>query len=118
VTYRDVTAPSEVYRPPLPATGNKLEFSVTLGPLPDTPSTCNVLIEVASSTNTSVSESVVSVNGKPCEILSNSEMDGNRVMIYDVPKSSLTPARSQQIEIVSTDQNTLTIRRVEMSLDL
>jgi hypothetical protein len=45
ITYRDVRAPGEDYRPPLPATGKRVAFSIDAGPVPEGPWICQWTIE-------------------------------------------------------------------------
>jgi len=114
VTYRDITAPGENYQAPLPATGRELAFSVRLGPIPDNRWPCELLIELATSQDAAAP--TASVNGKPCEVRSDTTKDGLHVVSFGVPATALAGADCHQIKLASKDQRAQTIRRVEMSL--
>jgi hypothetical protein len=114
ITYRDITAPGENYRAPLPATGKEVAFSVRLGPNPDNRCPCELLIGLT--TPYEAAAPTASVNGKPCEVRSDVTKDGLRLVSFGVPATALTGVESHQIKLVSKDQKPLTVHRVEMSL--
>ena len=116
ITYRDITAPGERYRAPLPATGKEVELSMRLGPIPDNRWPCELLIGVATPQDAAAPAPTLSVNRKPCEVRSDVTKDGLRLVSFGVPAMALAGAESHQIKLVSKDQKALTIRRVEMSL--
>jgi hypothetical protein len=117
ITYRDVTAPNEIYQPPLPTTGRELAFDVKLGPRPDKSWACSLLIGLAPSQGDAASAPTVLVNGKPCELRSDATKDGIRLLSISVPVAALAEAPAQAIKITSQDQKELTVQRLEMSLD-
>lgn len=117
VTYRDVTGPNEKYRPPLPAVGKEIGFSLNLGPIPKDHGTCKVLIGMAPSPGAPASVPEVLVNGKPCAIHSDTTKDGLRLLSFHVPAAALKGKQAQSVRIASKDQSALKIERLEMSLD-
>ena len=62
VTYRDITIPGEVYRPPLPASGKELSFTLPLGPTPPAGWQAEATIELAAP-SVGAASPAVSVNG-------------------------------------------------------
>ncbi len=112
ITFRDVTAPGEDYRPLLPATGKELAFPIKLGPLPKARRQCQLLIGLAPS---SVALTA-SVNGKPCEVCNDTTKDGLRLVSFNVPIAALAGIEVHQIKVSSKERSVLTIQRVEMSL--
>lgn len=111
VTYRDIVAPDESYRPPLPATGTELPFSIVLGPPPSSPWESDVVIECSSH---GVPE--VTVNGQQCQIDQTPEKAEaqNRVLTYQVPPATLKQKTTHEVTVKSGNGNELTVRRVEM----
>ena len=117
ITYRDITAPGEKYRPPLPATGKEVVFPIRLGPIPDNRWVCDLLIGFASSQGTPASVPTVSVNGKPCKVRNDDTTKaGLRLMSFSVPATALAGIEVHEIKAAGKGQNTLTIQRLEMSL--
>jgi len=115
VTYRDITAPGEEYRAPLPATGKEAVFPMRLGPIPENRWLCELLVGVASSQGTPTP--VVWVNGNACEVRNDdTTTDGLRLISFSVPATALAGTEVHQIKAASTGQNALTIQRLEMSL--
>jgi uncharacterized lipoprotein YddW (UPF0748 family) len=112
ITFRDVTAPGEDYHPLVPATGKELVFPMKLGPLPNAPRRCELLIGLAPS----AAAPVASVNGKPCEVCHDTVKEGVRLVSYTVPMAALAGIETHQIKVSSKDHNALTIQQVEMSL--
>lgn len=115
VTYRDVTAPNEPYRRPLPAIGKELTFDVKLGPRPAKGWTCEVSIGIAPSQGNAAPAPSVLVNNTPCDVRSDNTKDGLRLLCYAVPAAALTEATSQAIKIVGNDQE-VTVQRLEVLL--
>jgi hypothetical protein len=113
ITYRDVTAPNESYRPPLPASGKDLTFSLNLGPVPDGHRACQALIGLTPSPGM---PPTVLINGKPCQLRSDTTSGAMRLLRADVPAAALAKQQAQEIRVVSADQSPLKIERVEMSL--
>ena len=115
VTYRDITAPKEKYRPPLPATGKEVVFPMKLGPTPDPRWLCHLLIGLASPQDAPLPTALV--NGKPCKVRGDdATKDGLRLISFNVPTTALAGIEVHEIRITSTGQDPLTIRRVEVSL--
>jgi hypothetical protein len=116
ITYRDIAAPGETYQAPLPATGKEVAFSMKLGPIPDSGWHCELLVGLAPPQGAAVPAPAASVNGKPCEVRSETTKDGLRLLSFNVPATALAGAASHQVKLASKDQSALTIHRVEMSL--
>ncbi len=116
VTYRDITAPGEKYRPPLPAEGKEVLFPIRLGPIPDNRWPCELLIGLVPPQGPASPAPTASVNGTPCRVRSDTTQDGLRLVSFSVPTTALTRSESHQVKLASNDQNALTILRVEMSL--
>ena len=117
ITYRDITAPKENYRPPLPATGKEIVFSMNLGPIPDDHRDCKLSIGLVSSQETSSSVPSVFVNGRLCAIHIDTMKEGLRLFVFSVPGAALAGTSVHEIKVASKDQNTLEIRQLEMSLE-
>jgi hypothetical protein len=94
ITYRDITAPGEKYRAPLPATGKEVVFPMKVGPIPDNRWLCELLIGFAPSQGTAAQAPTASVNSKPCEIHSDVTKDGLRLVSFSVPATALAGAES------------------------
>ena len=101
ITYRDVTAPNENYRPPLPASGKEIAFSLNLGPIPDNHGACKLLIGLAPSPGAPASVPAAFVNGKPCAIHSDAVKDGLRLLSFSVPAAALTGRQAHSIKIAA-----------------
>ena len=112
ITFRDVTAPGEDYRPLVPATGKDFTFPMKLGPLPKARRQCQLSIGLAPS----AAGLVASVNGKPCEQSADAVKDGVRLVSFRVPPTALAGIEVHQIHVSSRERNVLTIQQVEMSL--
>jgi len=113
VTYRDIVAPGESYRPPLPATGAALDFSIVLGPPPSGPWASEIALDC-----TCESAPDVLVNGQQCRIQQPSKTaEGpDRVLTYAVPSAALKGKTVHQIDVKSVDGKAMTLRRVEMAI--
>lgn len=117
VTYRDIKAPGEKYRPPLPATGKEIVFPFRLGPVTETSGPCELLIALALSKESPSPCPTVTVNGKACEVFSDDASTiASRKIIFSVPKVALNPSEAQEIKIMANGDDPLTIRQLEMSL--
>jgi hypothetical protein len=120
ITYRDITAPGEAYHAPLPAEGKEIVLHLPLGPVPQSPWQCDLLIEFAPLHEKPIAAPSVSVNGKPCEISKDEAVDhGQHQMTFRVPLESLAGVKSQEIKIVPKEPNDATayrVERVEMAL--
>jgi hypothetical protein len=115
ITYRDVTAPGEDYRPLLPVTGKEMAFSLKLGPMPDKGWRCELRIGVTP--RPTAPAPTVLVNGKPCKALKEwTTADGLRWVSFVVPMTALKDTGAQVVTVVSADQKELTVRQVQMGL--
>jgi hypothetical protein len=117
VTYCDVTAPGEQYRPPLPATGNDATFRMRLGPVPDRHWPCDVVVGVVPAAGAVGSALSVRVNGTSCQFLSEESAKGElRLTSFRVPSSALNGTEVHVVKVTSEDQAPVSIRQVEMFL--
>ena len=117
VTYRDITAPGEQYRAPLPATGKEAAFAIRLGPVPDRHWLCDVLIGAAPAPGPLAPGLSVRVNGTACEFLDEgSTNNGVRLVSFRVPAPALKGKEVHDVKIASQGQTPLTIQQVEMFL--
>ncbi len=112
ITFRDVTAPGEDYRPLVPATGREIVLTMKLGPLPNARRRCQLLVGLASSS----AAPAASVNGKRCEVCNDTVKDGLRLVSFSVPLTALAGIEVHQIKLSSKDRSVLTIQQMEMSL--
>ncbi len=116
VTFRDITAPGETYQPPLPATGKELVFSINSGPISDKCRVCELLIGVAQPAAGGTAVPAVALNGKPCKpVGDNATAEGLRLISFSAPAAALTDGGVQEVKVTGKDENTLTVRKVEMS---
>jgi hypothetical protein len=116
VTFRDITGPGESYRPPLPATGRELVFPMEIGPVQQTNRACEVLIGFAPSPDSPITVPTAQVNGQTCTVRDDTTKDGLRLVRFKVPAAAMTEAGSCVIKISGKDQDTVTVRRVEVSV--
>jgi hypothetical protein len=117
VTYRDIIAPGEQYRAPLPATGKDATFRIRLGPVPDPLWLCDVLIGVAPASGALRPHLSVLVNGTPCNFLNEeSAKDALRLVSFRVPALALKGTEVHEVKVASEEQTPVTIRQVEMFL--
>jgi alpha-L-fucosidase len=115
ITYRDVTAPGEDYRPLLPATGKEMTFPLKLGPMPDKGWRCELRIGVTP--RPTAPAPTVLVNGQPCKAIKEwTTVDGLRWISFVVPMTALKDSGAQVVTVVSADQKELTVRQVQMGL--
>jgi len=92
ITFRDVTAPAEKYKPPLPVMGKEFVFSMNLGPLSDSRWLCELLIGFEPDRGTSAPAPSVWVNGKPCQARHEEKTkEGPHLVSYSVPTTALRP---------------------------
>lgn len=121
ITYKDITAPGEKYRPPLPKSGTKIIFSIKLGPVTEENETCELLLGLKASEESSVPSSTVTVtvNNTACKVLFDTTSPATgRLLTLKVPLAALKQGEVQMIKIKSKDGKPLTVQRVEMSLGL
>lgn len=117
VTHRDIVAPGENYRPPLPATGRNISFQMKLGPIPSRKWNCELLVGLKSSGDDSAPAPSASVNGKPCELLDDARMKKGpltvRVATFKAPMAALLKAGANEITFASSED--MTVIRVEVA---
>ncbi|MBN1395034.1 MAG: hypothetical protein JW959_08420 [Pirellulales bacterium] len=114
LTYRDIRASGEKYRPPLPAEGKKVALSIDVGPLPDGNWDCILSIAEKTSKVTSSSRPAARLNDCPCRYLDSETKDGFRVSYYLMPSAAFTVGNSQKITI-DEGGRPLKIERLEVS---
>lgn len=115
ITYRDILAPNESYRPLLPATGKSVSFSIKLGPIPNRDRACTLRIGLPQ--NAVAPWPTPSVNGKPCSLRSDTIDNGLRLLSFPVPATALTSDGKLRIEITGANAKEFTVERAEASLD-
>jgi len=117
VTFRDIQAPGEAYRAPLPATGREATFRIRLGPVPDRGWLCDALVGIAPAPGALHPGLSVLVNGAPCKFLKEeSAKDGLSLLSFRVPTAALAGNEVQEVKVDSDGRLPLSIRQVEMSL--
>jgi hypothetical protein len=115
VTYRDITAPGEPYRPPLPATGRVALFNMKLGPTPTKGWLYDLVIGFSPGPGTPPSAPSVLVNGIPCDCVEQSPVkDGPCLIKFRIPARALRNKPDHEVEVVSKDQTPFTIQQVEV----
>jgi hypothetical protein len=121
ITYCDVTAPHEDYRPLLPATGQELSFRVRSGPMPGQGSLCVLLLEFVPPPNATFAMPAVLVNGEKCTVRRDeTTKDGHRVVSFAVPLTVLSATEAQEIKVAGKDPNaraSYRIERVELAFE-
>ncbi|MBN2294950.1 MAG: family 10 glycosylhydrolase [Pirellulales bacterium] len=117
VTHRDIVAPGEKYRPPLPANGKEIVFPFRLGPVIAKSVPCELLIGLASSKESTTPAPSVSVNGKACKVISDTaSKTAERQIVFSVPQEALKASGAQEVKISAANGEPLTLERLEMSL--
>ena len=110
VTGRDVTVPGSDYRPPLPARGTQLAFSLPLGPKPPADWRVEAIVEIVGA---DVHAPSISVNGTAGVCGPGASVSArNRQFTYAVPPGALSGANHDTI-IVSADVP-ITLVRIEV----
>lgn len=115
ITFRDITAPGEDDQTPLPATGADITLPIPLGPLPDEPRRCTLLVGRGATKDAAPTLSV-SVNGVACEMLADAADNGARLVSFAVPIAALEGVDVHQVRVSAADGQPLTVNRLEMSL--
>ena len=117
ITYRDIVALGETYRPPLPATGEEVILPIRLGPIAEKNRSCELLLGMKTSEKSSSTPPAVTINGTACEVLSDkTSPKTGRLLTFRVPLEALKHGTPQTIKVTSPNATPLTIQRVEMSL--
>ncbi len=113
ITYRDIVAPNENYRPSLPANGKEITLSLSLGPIKENQQ-CKLLIGLASAQGCQEASMIdIAINGNPCTIYSYTMKDGLNLLVFDVPFAATSV---HEIKIARKEQSNLKIERLEMSI--
>lgn len=100
VTWREVQAPGEIYRAPLPATGRSFSFPLPLGPRPGAGRAVSVILlsEAASLIPD------VRLNGASCPLHNEAcGKEGRRVLVYTAPEGAVGGENSDQVEVLSAE---------------
>jgi len=113
VTYRDVLVPGETYRPPLPASGKELSFTLPLGPTPPAGWLAEATIEVAAPGGAAVS-AIVSVNGVAGTLRGDEALNGSRLLTYSIPLEALPGRNTDTITVKAAEA--IEVLRVEVRL--
>jgi hypothetical protein len=118
ITYRDIIAPGEKYKPTLPATGSDVLLPVYLGPVLEGKWRCELKVELMAPKIEDLPAPKVLINDQPCELLASDVHNAaSRVLRFSVPLQALTKTDVQQISLRSTDAREFTVVSVEMSLN-
>jgi hypothetical protein len=113
VTYRDILAPGEAYRPPLPASGNELSFALPLGPTPPAGWQVEATIEVAAPL--ADASPAVNVNAVAGELRDSEALEnGNRQLTYSIPLAALPGRNTDAITVKAAAP--INVLRVEVRL--
>jgi hypothetical protein len=116
VTFRDVTVPGETYRPPLPASGKQLAFTLPLGPAPSPGWQAEAIVGIAT-LRVEDSPPAVSINGTVGKLQSNkTETNGNRLLTYAFPPTALRSTNRDVITVAAAGNAPVKVLRVEVSL--
>lgn len=116
VTFRDVTAPGENYRAPLPASGTKLSFFLPLGPAPVVGSQVKTTIEIAAQPLQETLP-IVSLNGIAGKFDSKETLkNGNDLATHAFPITALSGKDHDTIAIKATGKSPVKVLQVEVSL--
>jgi hypothetical protein len=120
ITYRDITAPGEAYKAPLPAVGKELVLSMRTGPLPAGDCRATLTGEFVPQGQGPFSSPVATVNGKTCDLDRDETVGGGRrVISFRVPVDALAKDSAQQIKMVgkgADDNAVYRLERLEVSL--
>ncbi len=116
ITYRDVTAPGENYRAPLPASGTQFSFSLPLGPAPVAGWQVETVIEFASQPSQETLP-IVSINGVAGK-LDNKETlkNGNYLATHTFPVAAISGKGRDTITVKTEAKTPVKVHRVEVSL--
>ena len=119
ITYRDVTAPDEIYHAPLPAQGKEIVLPMRIGPLPSAQGRCEVSVEFAPLNGKPLSNAAISVNGKTGAVCRDVNRDnGKRLLTVFVPQTSLQGMPVHQIKITAQDASaSYRVERVELAIE-
>ncbi len=116
ITYRDIVAPGEDYRAPLPATGNELSFRMQVGPAGDPRRPCEVRMGIGSPPDGTAPVPLVSANDRPCKFREQAAADGVRRITWDVPAGAIGADGACALKIASAGKDPVTVRSVELSI--
>lgn len=118
ITYRDVTAPGEKYRVPLPAKGKEITFPMRIGPLPSERGRSELSVEFAPIQGQPIADATMYVNGKACEVCGGAALaNGRRLTTVNVPLATLAGVEVHEIKIVAKNEPaSYQVERVEMAL--
>jgi hypothetical protein len=116
ITYRDIVAPGESYRAPLPATGNELSFRLAPGRAGDARGQCEIRVDVASPPDGARPVPLVFANDRPCAFRKETGAGGVRRLIWEAPPGAIGADGVCALKIASADKDPLTVRSVELSM--
>jgi len=117
VTYRDIIAPGETYQAPLPAKGTQAVFTMKLGPRPPDNWHRELVVGLASNTNSPRSTPSVSFDGLACEFIASVPgRQGLDLLSFRIPAAAVKEAPSHEIKVVSKEADPFTIEQLEVRL--
>jgi len=116
VTYRDIVAPGESDRAPLPATGPDLSFRMGLGRMRDARRPGEVRLGIAAAPGPSSPVPLVSANGRPCKLLGETADGGTRRIVWEVPPGAIGADGTCTVGISGAGGEPVTVRSVELAV--
>jgi hypothetical protein len=116
VTFRDVLAPGESYRAPLPAEGRSLSFTIHNGLAPAAEGRVSVVLGVAPRTGVKPVLPQVAANGQTGRLASRQPGDkGTEQLVFDVPPAAWQGKTNGTITV--TADTPVRVTQVELHLD-
>ncbi len=116
VTFRDVLAPGESYRAPLPAEGRRLSFTINNGLAPIVGGGVSIVLGVASQAGVKPLPPQVAANGQPCRLTSQQPgVQGTQQLVFDAPPDAWQGKTSGTITV--TADRPVRVTQVELHLD-
>ena len=106
--------PGEAYRPPLPASGKELSFTLPLGPVPPADWQVEATIEVTAPRADAASPAVSVNGGAGAERSAEALENGNRLFTYSIPLGALTGQNKDTITVKADEA--INVVRVEVRL--
>ncbi|NLE68185.1 MAG: hypothetical protein GX608_12265 [Lentisphaerae bacterium] len=119
LTYRDITAPGERYKPTLPATGRELLFAMKAGPIPDSRWRAELMLWLPRGKDRALPPLEAFMNGKPCEFGGASPKKAGMLFVYEakfnVPMSAFSEKGLQEIKVAGRGPGDLTIQGLNIT---
>jgi hypothetical protein len=114
LTYREIRAAGEKDQNPLPATGEKLSFSLPRGPMPGDGAACTLTLAIAVAKEQPQTAPVVRVNDKPCAPRGEQIRDGFCELTYDLAREALAADAVLRISVLGSGTK-VTVHRLEVA---